>query len=75
MATIKDCILSFLINENIEITKVKITKLYQYQPTIEVNNKTIVIELYEAEYDEEVCEFYDANNTLVHKAKGFSSLI
>lgn len=75
MGTIKDCVLSFWANENIEITKVKITRFYRYQPSFEINNKTIVVELYEAEYDEEVCEFYDANNTLVHKAKGFSSLI
>jgi len=71
--TIHDYIIN-LINENYQISKVKITNCYQYQPTIDVNGQTIVVEEYTHE-DETLCEFYNSNNELVARAKSFVSLI
>lgn len=71
--TIHDYIIN-LINDNYEILKVKITDYYQYQPTIDVNGQTIVVEQYTHE-DEILCEFYNSNNELVARAKSFVSLI
>lgn len=71
--TIHDYIIN-LINDNYQVSKVKITNYYQYQPTIDVNNQTIVVEQYTHE-DEILCEFYNSNNELVARAKSFVSLI
>lgn len=71
--TIHDYIIN-LINDNYQVSKVKITDYYQYQPTIDVNGQTIVVEQYTHE-DEILCEFYNSNNELVARAKSFVSLI
>lgn len=71
--TIHDYIIN-LINDNYQVSKVKITNYYQYQPTIDVNGQTIVVEQYTHE-DEILCEFYNSNNELVARAKSFVSLI
>ena len=71
--TIHDYIIN-LINDGYEVSKVKITNYYQYQPTIDVNGQTIVVEQYTHE-DQSLCEFYNLNEQLVARAKSFISLI
>ncbi len=71
--TIHDYIIN-LINENYQISKIKITNYYQYQSTINVNNQTIVVEQATNE-DESLVEFYNSNDELVARAKSFVSLI
>lgn len=71
--TIHDYIIN-LTNENYQVSKIKITNYYEYQPTINVNGQTIVVEQYTHE-DESLCEFYNSNNELVARAKSFESLI
>ena len=69
----------FLINENINVSKIRITNHYNFNQNsfiINLNNneqKIITVEMYEAE-DEEIVEFY-SNDTLVAKAKGFTSVL
>ena len=69
----------FLINENINVSKIIITNHYNFNQNnfiINLNNneqKIIIVEMYEAE-DEEIVEFY-SNDTLVAKAKGFTSVL
>ena len=71
--TIHDYIIN-LINENYQVSKIKITNYYEYQPTISVNGQIIVVEQYINE-DQSLCEFYNSNNELVARAKSFESLI
>ena len=71
--TIHDYIIN-LINENYQVSKIKITNYYQYQSTINVNNQTIVVEQTTNE-DESLVEFYNLNDQLVARAKSFESLI
>ncbi len=71
--TIHDYIIN-LINENYQVSKIKITNYYEYRPTINVNGQTIVVEQYINE-DESLCEFYNSSNELVARAKSFQSLI
>lgn len=72
--TIKDYIIS-LINENYQISKVKITNYYSFiDNSFDLNGQQIVVENYIIE-DESLCEFYDHNNNLVARAKGFVSVI
>ena len=71
--TIHDYIIN-LINENYQVSKIKITNYYQYQSTINVNSQTIIIEQYTNE-DESLVEFYNSNDELVARAKSFVSLI
>ena len=71
--TIHDYIIS-LINNNYQVSKIKITNYYEYQPTISVNGQIIVVEQYINE-DQSLCEFYNSNNELVARAKSFESLI
>lgn len=79
MITIKDCILSYIENEKMDINKIKITNFYSFEASdfnillIGNNNKTIYIERYEHE-DETLVEFYNSNNELVARAKGFTSV-
>lgn len=80
MNTIKDCILSYIENENFNISKIKITdyyKLNQASITLNLSNgetKIISIEKYTTD-DESVAEFYDNNLVLVARAKGFDSVL
>lgn len=71
--TIHDYIIN-LINDGFQISKIKITNNYQYQPTIIVNEQTIAVEIYTNE-DISLVEFYNSNNELVARAKSFESLI
>jgi len=71
--TIHDYILN-LLQDGYQVSKIKITDYYQYQPTIDVNGQTIVVEQYQHE-DVSLCEFYNSNNQLVARAKSFVSLI
>lgn len=71
--TIHDYIIN-LLNDDYEVTKLKITNYYQFQPTIAVDNQTITVEQYNNE-DESLVEFYNVNNELVARAKSFISLI
>lgn len=71
--TIHDYIIN-LINENYQISKIKITNYYQHQPTIIVNEQAIIVESYTNE-DISLVEFYNSNNELVARAKSFESLI
>jgi len=71
--TIHDYILN-LFQDNYQVSKIKITDYYQYQPTINVDGQTIVVEQYTHE-DVTLCEFYNSNNELVARAKSFMSLI
>ena len=72
--TIKDCVIQLLESNN-DISSVKITNWFNYQePTLYINdNKIINIEFYEC-VDSGVVEFYDSNNQLVTKVKGFFSV-
>jgi hypothetical protein len=69
----------FLINENVNVSKITITNHYNFNQNnfiINLNNneqKIITVEMYQAE-DEEIVEFYN-NDTLVAKAKGFTSVL
>lgn len=71
--TIHDYIIS-LKQDGYEISKIKITNYYNYQPSIQVQGQAIVVEQYTHE-DESLCEFYNSNDELVARAKSFSSLV
>jgi len=71
--TIHDYILN-LLQDGYQVSRVKITDYYQYQPTFDVNEQAIVVEQYTHE-DQSLCEFYNSNNELVARAKSFVSLI
>jgi hypothetical protein len=71
--TIHDYILN-LLQDGYQISKIKITNHYQYQPTISVNGQTVVVEQYTHE-DQSLCEFYNSNDQLVARAKSFVSII
>jgi hypothetical protein len=80
MNTIKECILSYIENEKLNISKIKITDYYKFnEATIIINLsngsvKTIVVEKYTIE-DISICEMYDENEQLLVRAKGFESVI
>ena len=69
-----------LINENINVSKIKITDYYNFNEnsfiaTLDNNQQiTITVEKYQTDY-EEVVEFYDTSNELVAKAKGFDGVL
>ena len=69
-----------LFNENINVSKIKITNFYNFNQnsfiiTLDNNQQiNIAVENYQSDY-EEVVEFYDANNELVAKAKGFDTVL
>ena len=69
-----------LFNENINVSKIKITNFYNFNQnsfivTLDNNQQiNIAVENYQSDY-QEVVEFYDANNELVAKAKGFDSVL
>lgn len=80
MNTIKDCILSYIENESLAISRIKITDYYKFnQASITLNlsngeTKIISIEKYTTD-DESVVEFYDNNLVLAARAKGFDSVL
>ena len=71
---IKDAIIQ-LLESGYDISLIKITNFFNYQePTLYINdNKIINIEFYEC-IDPGVVEFYNSNNELVTKVKGFFSV-
>ncbi len=81
MITIKDCILSYIENEGMDINKIKITNFYSfgtYRFNITLSDstiKTIYVEKYTSNEDESLVEFYNQSNEMVARAKGFSSVI
>lgn len=71
--TIKDYIIC-LINENYQISKIKITNYYTFVGNnFDANGQQILVEIYTTE-DESICEFYNQNNVIVARAKGFVSV-
>jgi len=80
MITIKDCLLSYIENEGMDIVKIKITNFYSFTDSsfqiILVNGitKLIYVEKYTNE-DESLVEFYNQANELIARAKGFTSVI
>jgi hypothetical protein len=80
MITIKDCVLSYIENEGMDIAKVKITNFYSfgtYKFNITLSDSTtkvIYVEKYSNE-DESLVEFYNQSNEIVARAKGFTSVI
>lgn len=79
MNTIKNYIITLFNENNLTVGKIKITKDFNFnlnQIFVEINNSdsfTVVVEKYESEYSD-VVEFYDNNNQLIAKAKGFDSV-
>jgi hypothetical protein len=80
MITIKDCVLSYIENEGMDIAKIKITNFYPFG-TYKFNlilsdstTKIIYVEKYTNE-DEGLVEFYNQSNELIARAKGFTSVI
>jgi len=72
--TIKECIVQ-LLEMGKEINLIKITNTFNYVDNFLIIDdiKTIVIEYYDC-IDPNVVEFYDSNNNLVTKVKGFFSV-
>jgi hypothetical protein len=72
--TIKECIVQ-LLEMGKEINLIKITNTFNYVDNFLIIDdfKTIVIENYDC-IDPNVVEFYDSNNNLVTKVKGFFSV-
>lgn len=72
--TIRDCVIQLLESNN-DISLVKITNWFNYQePILYINdNKIINIQFYEC-VDPGVVEFYNSNNQLITKVKGFFSV-
>jgi hypothetical protein len=69
-----------LINENINVSKINITNYFNFnQNTFDIvlnNNQQInmIVDRYQCQ-DQEIVEFYDKDNVLVAKAKGFNSVL
>jgi hypothetical protein len=80
MDTIKDCILSYIENEGMDVNKIKITNFYSFGTydfniTLSDNTiKTIYVEKTSFE-DESLVEFYNQSNEMIARAKGFTSVI
>lgn len=72
--TIKECIIQ-LLQLGKDINLIKITNEFNYQDNVLIidETKTINVEIYEC-IDPNVVEFYDSNNNLITKVKGFFSV-
>ena len=77
--TVKEYILQ-LFNNGLDVSKIKITNMLNfYDPSFEMQKQdgttiTILVEIYTCS-DPEVVEFYNSNDVLVAKAKGFDSVL
>jgi len=81
MITIKDCVLNYIENEGMDISKIKITNFYSfgtYKFNITLSDSTtkvIYVEKHTNDEDESLVEFYNQSNEIVARAKGFTSVI
>ena len=77
--TVKEYIIQ-LFNSGIDVVKIKITNMLNFHdPSFEITKEdgtiaTILVEIYTCS-DPEVVEFYDSNDILCAKAKGFVSVL
>ena len=80
MITLKDCVLSYIENEGMDINKIKITNFYsfgtyKFDITLSDNTTKIIYVEKTSFEDESLVEFYSPSNELIARAKGFTSII